>query len=259
MTDLIIDVKKTVLSIISNKILGIYLHGSYVLGGLKKKSDLDFLVVVNDGLDEIEVTKIIHSMFELSGELGSNKRYIELSILNTENLGNKDYPNRIEFIYGEWLRESFQNNIKQENQFDPEYIIMIFQALEHNKKIYGSSDLNELIPNIPYLAVLEAMYDITQSLEFENQIEDITNTILMLCRMIYTCRNQTTTSKDAAGNYILRNYNFPDDVYKFIKLQIEDYTVGTTTEYSTNAAIDAFNQLKSIVELELKNAMIKYK
>lgn len=48
-------------------------------------------------------------------------------------------------------------------------------------------------------------------------------------------------------------------MYNFLGLQIADYTVGTITKHSTNAETETCNQLNSIAELELTNAMIEYK
>ncbi|MBW3855093.1 aminoglycoside nucleotidyltransferase ANT9, partial [Staphylococcus aureus] len=67
----------------SKDLLGVYLYGSYVKGGLKKDSDVDFLVIINRDMTKEEKRILISKIMPISKEIGEDTslKYIELTVL----------------------------------------------------------------------------------------------------------------------------------------------------------------------------------
>ncbi|GAV39134.1 streptomycin 3''-adenylyltransferase [Streptomyces acidiscabies] len=61
------------------ELLGVYLHGSAVLGGLRPRSDIDVLGVVRRSLSARQRRVLVDELLALSGQRGY--RYVELTVV----------------------------------------------------------------------------------------------------------------------------------------------------------------------------------
>ena len=88
--------------------LGVYLHGSAVLGGLRPTSDLDILVVLKRRTSATERRALVERLLDLSGARARRgpARPVELSVVVQSDVRPWRYPPSQEFLYGEWLREA---------------------------------------------------------------------------------------------------------------------------------------------------------
>lgn len=195
---------KSVLQVISNKLadllLGIYLCGSAVQGGLKKNSDLDFLVVVSEKLSKKTKKQLIESIRPLSKKMGEDNklRYVEITVIVGEQISNWTYPPNQDFIYGEWLQDNYQLGYIPNNEHNPDLTILLYQARSHYKILLGQRPLEKIIPEIPIEDVKHAIMDSVNGL-VAHYDGDETNTILTLCRMILTLKSGKIYPKDIAG------------------------------------------------------------
>ncbi|HAA8018703.1 TPA_asm: aminoglycoside nucleotidyltransferase ANT9, partial [Listeria monocytogenes] len=112
----------------SKDLLGVYLYGSYVKGGLKKDSDVDFLVIINRDMTKEEKRILISKIMPISKEIGEDTslKYIELTVLNYHENENWSYPPIEEFIYGEWLREDYLNYFIPEKNNNIDLTILLY-------------------------------------------------------------------------------------------------------------------------------------
>src|SRR3990167_11517032 len=63
-------------------LLGVYLYGSSIVGGLQKYSDIDLFVVSNRSTTYEEKRKLVSNLLKISGVyLKSSKRPIEVTIV----------------------------------------------------------------------------------------------------------------------------------------------------------------------------------
>jgi len=90
--------------------VGIYLFGSAVTGGLKRNSDVDILVVVNDSPTHKQKEALVTQLIKVSGAIGNVRsiRPIEMTVISISDVVPWQFPPRAEFIYGEWLRNEFE-------------------------------------------------------------------------------------------------------------------------------------------------------
>ena len=97
--------------IFGQDLLGVYLYGSSILGGLQKYSDIDLFVVSNRATRREEKAKLAAALLKISGIYMKNKKLpIEMTIVEKPEINPWRYPPRFDFQYGEWL----VNNLRRE-------------------------------------------------------------------------------------------------------------------------------------------------
>ncbi|MGG1659213.1 aminoglycoside adenylyltransferase family protein [Brevibacillus sp. NRS-1366] len=215
------SVKNILNNYISDKILGIYLFGSIVDGGLKEYSDIDILVVIDKSLTESEKKALIKALMKVSGEIGNEegKRYIEVTVINYNDINPWRYPPKSEFVYGEWLREDYQNGMIPQKTADSDLTIMLYQARQTHRHIDGIS-LNEVIPEIPRKDLFNGIKESIPNL-IAHYHGDERNVLLTLCRMWLTIDTKEIVSKDKAG--VWAKTRVPKKYKEIIELAIKDY------------------------------------
>jgi len=65
-----LQVAEAIEDLFENQIIGIYLYGSAILGGLHINSDVDILVIVNQDLTEATSNELTKRLMLLSGKIG---------------------------------------------------------------------------------------------------------------------------------------------------------------------------------------------
>ena len=96
--------------VLGDALVGAYLHGSAVLGGLRSSSDLDVLVVVDRPTTEDERRTIVGRLLEISGRRASRgpARPVELTIVRAAEVKPWHFPPTVDLLYGEWLRDELE-------------------------------------------------------------------------------------------------------------------------------------------------------
>jgi predicted nucleotidyltransferase len=99
---------RLVRDVFGRDVLGAYLHGSAVLGGLRPTGDLDILVVIARPTTATERRALVEGLLDVSGARarGGPARPVELSVVVEGDIKPWRYPPRQEFLYGEWLRDA---------------------------------------------------------------------------------------------------------------------------------------------------------
>ncbi|HEN1874134.1 TPA: nucleotidyltransferase domain-containing protein, partial [Enterococcus faecium] len=120
-----IQTLKIVKDLFGSSIVGVYLFGSAVNGGLRINSDVDVLVVVNHSLPQLTRKKLTERLMTISGKIGNTDsvRPLEVTVINRSEVVPWQYPPKREFIYGEWLRGEFENGQIKEPSYDPDLAI----------------------------------------------------------------------------------------------------------------------------------------
>lgn len=229
---------------LSESLVGVYIHGSYVIGGLKPMSDIDFLVVVNKPLSFTSKVSLVSLLSSLSGEIGSGKRYIELSVVNMNNMLHNQLFSQIEFIYGEWIREELlQHDFKP--AIASEYTIMIAQAIQYNVKLYGEKSLSELLRPPTLIDVQQAMIDNT---DINLDLDDANNKILGIMRTIYSLKYKSFTSKGDAAQSILNEEILKDEVSLCIQSIAKQYSTGIVQNIDSKLLNLTYQELYSVYQ-----------
>ncbi|HDK3282702.1 TPA: nucleotidyltransferase domain-containing protein, partial [Staphylococcus aureus] len=79
-----IQTLKIVKDLFGSSIVGVYLFGSAVNGGLRINSDVDVLVVVNHSLPQLTRKKLTERLMTISGKIGNTDsvRPLEVTVIN---------------------------------------------------------------------------------------------------------------------------------------------------------------------------------
>ncbi|MGC9541773.1 aminoglycoside adenylyltransferase family protein [Streptomyces sp. UG1] len=179
-------------------ILGIYLHGSAALGGLRPHSDIDVLVVVRERMSPDQRRALVRELMEVSG---GGSRPVELIVVVQDDVRPWRYPPTCEFLYGEWLRDEYERGVLPAREPSPDLAPLLTMVLSANAPLYGPppADLLDPVPHADLRrAIVAAVPELLAELE-----SDTRNVLLTLARIWVTLATGTVRSKDAAADWAL--------------------------------------------------------
>ncbi|MBL4818045.1 MAG: DUF4111 domain-containing protein, partial [Deltaproteobacteria bacterium] len=176
--------------ILGKDLLGVYLYGSAVAGGLKTFSDIDLFVISNRATTIVEKAKLIGEILKISGVYQkSQKRPIELLIVVKSQVNPWNYPPHFDFQYGDWLRKKFESgNVEPWTSKEmPDLALVITQVLLASKTLFGHPP-EQLLSNVPYRDVLRATKDALDVLmaSFDHDTRNVLLTYARIWAMLMT-------------------------------------------------------------------------
>ncbi|WP_148255422.1 aminoglycoside adenylyltransferase family protein [Aidingimonas lacisalsi] len=208
-------------SVIGESVVGIYLFGSAVVGGLKNDSDVDILVAVNGALTFPQRQALVAQLMNVSGAIGNvhSIRPIELTVIAVSDVVPWRFPPRAEFVYGEWLREEFETGSVPEPGHDPDLTIVLKKVVDNSFPLYGKG-ATELFDPVPVADIQRAIRESLPTLLAEAE-GDERNVVLTLSRMWLTAATGDIAPKDSAAEWGERR--LPDDHAALLKYAREGY------------------------------------
>lgn len=196
---------------LGDALLGVYLHGSAVSGGLQPQSDIDLLAVVQSDLTMSQRNGLLLDLMHLSGRhpaVPGGDRCLEVIVFRQVDLDRGDYPARAEFVYGEWLREAFEAGEVPMPERNPEYTLVLAQAHQEAIPLFGPPK-SELLMDVSIEHANQAMRDSLQDL-LDGLHGDERNVLLTLARMWHTASTGKFVTKDAAAEWAIRRLSGSD-------------------------------------------------
>lgn len=180
---------------------GAYLFGSAVEGGLRADSDVDVLIVTRQRLPLETRQELVERLMRISGKTGNSKsiRPLELTVVNLNDIVPWQYPPKSMFVYGEWMREQYENNYVPDQKPDPDLAIVLSNVRMNSIPIIGpnAQTLLEPVPGKDfYLAIKESLPDLLSGRKGDER-----NVLLTLSRMWITVSTGKVVSKDIAAKW----------------------------------------------------------
>jgi streptomycin 3"-adenylyltransferase len=196
------DIVRVVRDVLGSDVIGAYLHGSAVLGGLRPQSDVDVLVVSRRRTTTEERQVLVDRLLGMSG-VGARPpaRPVELTIVVQSDVRPWRYPPRSEFQYGEWLRDEFEQGSAPSPTTCPDLATLITMVLLGNRPLFGPlpAEVLDPVPREDLLqAVVAGVPDLLADLD-----SDTGNVVLTLARIWTTVATGAIRSKDAAAEWAL--------------------------------------------------------
>ncbi|MET7690886.1 aminoglycoside adenylyltransferase family protein [Streptomyces sp. NPDC005483] len=182
---------------LGDNILGVCLHGSAVLAGLRPHSDIDVLVVVRRSLTEDERRVLVRELMQVSGAPGV--RPVELIVVVQDEVRPWRYPPVCDFLYGEWLREEYERGVLPEPGSTPDLAPLLTMTLAGDTALYGPSPAQLLDP-VPLVDLRRAIVAGVPQLMADLD-HDTRNVLLTFARIWTTLATDTIRSKDAAADW----------------------------------------------------------
>jgi predicted nucleotidyltransferase len=197
------QVLAAVRDVLGADVVGAYLHGSAVLGGLRPRSDIDVLVVSRRPTTREEKRSLVDRLFTVSGPASPGPpRPVELTIVVESEIRPWRYPPRFDFQYGEWLRGEFESgNVEPWPTTNPDVASLIAMVLLGNRPLLGPApaEVFDPVPRGDYVAAMVAGVDgLLGDLD-----SDTRNVLLTLARIWSTVATGVIRSKDDAASWVL--------------------------------------------------------
>lgn len=208
--------------ILGNKLTGIYVHGSLAFGCFNyKKSDIDFIVVVNEIPTIEEKEALIKTLLSLSDN--SPIKGYEMSVVLETFCKNFVYPTPFELHYSIAHLQSCKNNLreycKSMNGSDKD-LAAHFTVI----KIVGYTISGKAISEVFGTISKDEYFDSIKS-DIENAAEYIQNNpvyvILNLCRVLAYKNKGLILSKEQGGLWGIKN--LPKQYIPLINTALKDY------------------------------------
>jgi streptomycin 3"-adenylyltransferase len=193
-------------AVLGDDVVGAYLFGSAVLGGLKPRSDLDLMVVSTRPMKPDEKGRMQRALRNES----RRPRHLEVTVVLRDQVRPWRYPPRMDLQYGDWLLEEFdRGNLEPwgapEN---PDLASLIRMVLAGDATLFGPppADVFDPVPRSDYVAALAAgVPALLADLEW-----DMRNVILTLARVWAGIATDELRSKDQAADWALPR--LPDEL-----------------------------------------------
>ena len=108
-------------------LLGVYLFGSWVTGGLRPDSDIDLLTVTTRSLSLAERQRLVGFLLQFSGRRATVApgRPLEVTSIVIDDVVPWVYPPACDFLYGEWLRDEFVDGRTPERRTNPDLAVVL--------------------------------------------------------------------------------------------------------------------------------------
>lgn len=195
-------------------VVGLYLYGSAVTGGLQPESDVDLLMVTRRSLSVAERSSLTETLLGLSGWSGHAERFpevasrrpLELTSLVEDDLRRPTSPPRRDYQYGEWLREQIVRGEYPAAEPDPDVPVLAKTAWSGHRALRGRP-LAEAVPEPTDEAVRRAMLDLVPQilvgLDEDEDAGETRHALLTLARILTTLETDRIVPKDQAADHVL--------------------------------------------------------
>lgn len=215
--------------ILGSDLLGVYLFGSSLVGGLQKYSDIDLFVVTNRATTSEEKTRLVTKLLQISGIYMKGSKFpIEMTLVEKAAIHPWQYPPLFDFQYGEWLRESFEKGIIEPSQTHemPDLALIVTQVLLKSQTLWGQEPKKLLSP-VPYPDFMKAMiHDMDRlALELKN---DTRNVLLTFARIWSTLETNEIRPKPAAADWVI--HRLPEK-YQPVMKRAKSICIGEENEH----------------------------
>jgi predicted nucleotidyltransferase len=184
--------------VLGRGVIGCYLHGSAVLGGLKPASDVDVLVVCRRSLDDPQRRSLFDGLSAISGTV-AGARPVELSVVVHSEVRPWRYPPTGDFLYGEWLRGEYDTCAAPQPM--PDLAVSITTVLAGEHPLSGPPPAHILDPVPPSDLVRASLAGIPGLLEDADH--DTRNVVLTFARIWTTLVTSEIKAKDTAADWAL--------------------------------------------------------
>jgi predicted nucleotidyltransferase len=215
--------------VLSSVLIGAYLHGSAVLGGLHPQSDIDVLALSSRATTVNEKDHLIDRMLDISGRSPADgpPRPIEVTVVVGSEVHPWRYPPERDLQYGEWLREGFERRDPAlwRPVVDPDLAVLCTMVLLGDAALIGPP-LSRVIDAVPWGDVLD-----TSLAQVPGLVADVAadprNVVLTLTRIWNSVVSGQVLAKDAAAEWALPR--LPVE-YRPVLARARDIYLGTRQE-----------------------------
>ena len=221
--------------VLKDRVTGIYLHGSAAMGCYNpEKSDLDFLVVLNDQITDDVKRVYMDRLFELDAQVPA--KGIEMSIVTKDVCDPFVYPTPYILHYSrghkEWYMTDPQDYIRRMNGTDKDLAAHFTVIQSRGICLYGLP-IPEVFGAVPEEDYVDSLwYDIGEAGEEITQYPMYLT--LNLARVLAFLKEKKVLSKQEGGVWGLEH--LPERYRPLIRTALHEYVDGADVQYDQEAA-----------------------
>lgn len=221
--------------ILKDNLVGIYLHGSVVMGCFNPdKSDLDLIVVVKESVED-SVKKQFMDMV-----VGLNKsapaKGIEMSIVTMDVCNPFVYPTPFDLHFSigtqDWYKSNPDDYIQKMKGTDKDLAAHFTIITNRGKCLYGLP-IDELFASVPKADYMDSIWEDIAEAE-DDIVENTMYIILNLARVLAYKKEGLVLSKKEGGEWALSN--IPSKYHALITAALEEYAHNKSDSYDLKLA-----------------------
>ena len=186
--------------LVGAEVLGAYLYGSALVGGLRPRSDLDVLVVARRPATTEEKRRLVDGLLAISGR---GQRPVEVTIVVVSDVKPWRYPPSFDLQFGEWHRAALERGEDEPlaATTSPDVAVLLTMALQSSRPLLGTP-ASELLDPVPTEDLTRAMLHGADEV-MPGLVDDTRNSVLTLARIWLTLETGEIASKEAAADWAL--------------------------------------------------------
>ena len=217
--------------ILGDRLAGVYLHGSSVMGCFNpKKSDIDLLVVVHDAVPDADKAAFMDMVVELNGEAPA--KGIEMDMVQKDVCNPFIYPTPFELHFSikhlDWYRTNPADYIQKMNGVNKD-LAAYFEVIRRQGKCLYGTPIAEVFGKVSREAYLDSIL-----CDVADAVDDIqTNTayiVLNLLRVLAFIREDAVLSKKEGGEWGLAK--LPESYRPLVRLALDEYASDQKPDYT---------------------------
>lgn len=220
------------ISVLGNKLVGIYIHGSIAFGCFRWEcSDVDFLAVVSQPLSMDEKAALVRRILARVPE--APEKGIEMSVVTEAVCRDFVYPTPYELHFSNGHLDAYRADVEGHCQrlcgADPD-LAGHFAVTRAKGIAWHGRPIGEVFGEVPREALLASIRSDIMDAQDEGIGENPVYYVLNLCRVIACQEQELLLSKKEGGEWGIQN--LPQDHRPVIQSALDAYTEGTkVTEF----------------------------
>lgn len=223
--------------ILQDNLVGVYLHGSAVMGCYNpSKSDIDLIVVVKDFIEDKVKRAFMDMVIELN-EKGPEKG-LEISIVKQSVCKPFAYPTPFELHFSvahiDWYRNNPDDYISKMRGADKD-LAAHFTIITHRGKCLWGASIKEAFADVPVQDYIDSIWNDVADAE-EEIIDNPMYLILNLARVLAYLKDELVLSKKEGGEWGINH--IPEMYHGLMRDAMREYGEGTDITYNTDLAKD---------------------
>ena len=180
------------------EVLGAYLYGSALTGGLRSRSDLDVLVLARRRATTEQKRRLAEGLLAVSGQ---GRRPVEVTVVAEPDVRPWRYPPRFDLQFGEWHRAALERGDVEPlaAATNPDVALLLTMVLRASRPLLGppaSELLDPVPPEDRTRAMLHGVDEVMPGL-----VDDTRNSVLTLARIWLTVETGEIGTKDGAAGW----------------------------------------------------------
>jgi len=184
--------------VLGAEVLGAYLYGSALTGGLRSRSDLDVLVLARRRATTEQKRRLAEGLLAVSGQ---GRRPVEVTVVAEPDVRPWRYPPRFDLQFGEWHRAALERGDVEPlaATTNPDVALLLTMVLRASRPLLGppaSELLDPVPPEDRTRAMLHGVDEVMPGL-----VDDTRNSVLTLARIWLTVETGEIGTKDGAAGW----------------------------------------------------------